>query len=219
MAEQITITRNGTFKQTMLGGYDRLEVDDYIERLHRRIEELEQAHSPQGAVRRALEQVGDEVSGILQRAHETAATVTESSRREADERLEAAKRTAAALVTDAEAKVRQLDVDTDRIWAERDRIVLDMRELAGELSRVADAAAERFPPEEGTEAFHPGDIKTFDPGDDIETFDPGDDIETFDPGDIETLQPGDLRQALRPGEDTQPFTLMEDPDEPADAGD
>jgi hypothetical protein len=207
MAEQITITRNGTFKQTMLGGYDRLEVEDYIERLHRRIEELEQAHSPQGAVRRALEQVGDEVSGILQRAHETAATVTESSRREADERLEAAKRTAAALVTDAEAKVRQLDVDTDRIWAERDRIVLDMRELAGELSRVADAAAERFPPEDGAESF--------------------------DSGDIETLQPGDLRHALHPGEDTQPFTLpeeafelaeepfelAEDLDEPADAGD
>src|ERR1019366_8169867 len=44
-----------------------------------------------------------------------------------------------------------LDADTDRIWAERHRIVGDTRELAGQLAGLADSAAERFPPADDPE--------------------------------------------------------------------
>src|ERR1019366_9300855 len=44
-----------------------------------------------------------------------------------------------------------LDADTDRIWAERHRIVGDKRELAGQLAGLADSAAERFPPADDPE--------------------------------------------------------------------
>ena len=128
-------------------GYDREEVDAYIERLKA---EIDDHRSPSGAVRRALEQVGDEVAGILQRAHETAAEVTSAARKESDDRLAAARREAddrtAEARAQADARLRDLDVDTDRIWAERDRIVQDARELARQLVELADAAAERFPP-------------------------------------------------------------------------
>jgi hypothetical protein len=39
---------------------------------------------------------------------------------------------------------RDLDADTDRIWAERRRIVEDARGLAGQLIALAEAAIERF---------------------------------------------------------------------------
>ena len=47
--------------------------------------------------------------------------------------------------TRAEERVRELDAETDRIWAERHRIVEDTRELARELLTLTDSAADRFP--------------------------------------------------------------------------
>ncbi len=185
MTDQFPATRaNSPFKQTMLGGYDRLEVDEYVARLERRIEELEQQRSPDGAVQRALDQVGGEVSGILQRAHETASQLTEAAqkeaeemrreaqelrdsvrhdyeqrmqdaRREADEKIGQAHRDAASITEQAHERLRDLDVDADRVWAERERIITDLRYLAQQLFEVADAAVERVPSddaEDGQEA-------------------------------------------------------------------
>ena len=97
------------------------------------------------------------MSGILQRAHDTAAQITAQSRSEAEDRLETARQEAAQLVQRAEDRVRELDAETDRIWAERQRIVEDTRELARELLTLTDSAADRFPAEQaGAEAALPG---------------------------------------------------------------
>ncbi|HKO27487.1 MAG TPA: hypothetical protein VJU80_08530, partial [Solirubrobacteraceae bacterium] len=111
------------------------------------VAELQATRSPEAAVRRALERVGEEVSGILQRAHETASRITAQSRSEAEDRLEAARQEAAQIVQRAEDRVRELDAETDRIWGERHRIVEDTRELARELLSLTDSAADRFPPD------------------------------------------------------------------------
>ncbi len=132
---------------TALRGYDRLAVDAYVRKTSRLVAELQATRSPDGAVRRALERVGEEVSGILQRAHETATRITSQSRSEAEDRLEAARREAAQIVSGAEQRVRELDAEADRIWAERHRIVEDTRELARELLSITDSAADRFPAE------------------------------------------------------------------------
>ena len=131
-----------------LRGYDRLAVDAYVRKTSQLVAELQATRSPEAAIRRALERVGDEVSGILQRAHETAAQITTKSRAEAEDRLEVARREAAEITADAAARVKELDVETDRIWEERHRIVEDTRELARQLLALADSAAERFPAEE-----------------------------------------------------------------------
>ena len=130
-----------------LRGYDRLAVDAYVRRTSQLVAELQTTRSPESAVRRALERVGEQVSGILQRAHETAEQITSQSRGEAEDRLEAARREAAQIVQGAEDRVRDLDAETDRIWAERHRIVEDTRDLARELLAVTDSAADRFPPD------------------------------------------------------------------------
>jgi ElaB/YqjD/DUF883 family membrane-anchored ribosome-binding protein len=132
----------------VLRGYDRIAVDAYVKKTSQLVAELQATRSPEAAVRRALERVGEEVSGILQRAHDTAEQITTQSRSEAEDRLEAARQEARQILEQAQARLRELDVETDRIWAERHRIVEDTRDLARQLLALAGSAAERFPPAE-----------------------------------------------------------------------
>jgi DivIVA domain-containing protein len=133
---------------TSMRGYDRHAVDDYVEQVSRLVAELQATRSPEAAVRRALERVGEQISGILQRAHQTAEQITAQSRGEAEDRMEHARREGAAIIDAAEQKVRELDADADRVWAERARIIADAEELSAQLLTVAREAAERFPPAE-----------------------------------------------------------------------
>src|SRR3977135_2912297 len=64
-----------------LRGYDRIAVDAYVKQTSQLVAELQAARSPEAAVRRALERVGEQISGILQRAHDTAEQRTPLSRR------------------------------------------------------------------------------------------------------------------------------------------
>ena len=129
-----------------LRGYDRIAVDAYVEHATQLIAELQSTRSPEAAVRRALERVGEEIAGILQRAHDTADEITARSRAEAEDRLETARREAIELTADAERRVAELDAETDRIWSERHSIVTDVRDLAGRLTGLAEEALDRFPP-------------------------------------------------------------------------
>jgi cell division septum initiation protein DivIVA len=131
-----------------LRGYDRMAVDAYVKQISQLVAELQATRSPEAAVRRALERVGEQISGILQRAHDTAEQITSQSRSEAEDRVERARQEAAQITADAQQRVKDLDADTDRIWAERHRIVSDTRDLAGQLVGLADTAAQRFPPAE-----------------------------------------------------------------------
>ncbi|HWD76432.1 MAG TPA: DivIVA domain-containing protein [Solirubrobacteraceae bacterium] len=135
---------NAEFPMT-LRGYDRVAVDEYVRRTRQLVAELQATRSPEAAVRRALERVGEEITGILQRAHETAEQITAQSRSEAEDRLEQARQEAAQIAGAAERRVGELDADTDRIWLERQRIVGDAEELAAQLLGLAKTAAERFP--------------------------------------------------------------------------
>jgi hypothetical protein len=128
-----------------LRGYDRLAVDEYVRQSSQLVAELQSTRSPDAAIRRALERLGEQISGILQRAHDTAEQITTQSRADAEDRLEAARQESLQITASAEQRVRDLDADTDRIWAERLRIVDDTKELARQLLALAETAAERFP--------------------------------------------------------------------------
>jgi hypothetical protein len=151
-------------------GYDPIAVDAYVRRTSQLIADLQARRSPDAAVRRALERVGEQISGILQRAHDTAEQITTTSRREAEDRLEQARQEALEIARAGEQRIKDLDADADRIWAERLRIIEDARELAAQLTALADAAAERFPPAEeatgGAPAVEPiGDGEMTEDGD------------------------------------------------------
>jgi cell division septum initiation protein DivIVA len=128
-----------------LRGYDRMAVDEYVRHTRQLVAELQATRSPEAAVRRALERVGEQIAGVLQRAHDTAEQITAQSRREAEGRLEQARVEGNHIAEAAEQRVKELDADTDRIWLERQRIVADAEDLAGQLLALAKVAADRFP--------------------------------------------------------------------------
>jgi DivIVA domain-containing protein len=177
MSGELTKIGEGLFG-VVRRGYDREQVDAYVAQLQRRIQELQEDTSSDGAVRMALAQVGEDVSAVLQQSHQTATQIVGSARTEAEQMLGAARTRAeetvqtaqqeaaqtlaeakdeaadhrrqadsyaAEVVANAERRVHDLDLDTDRIWAERERIVADARDLSRQLQGIAEIAAERFP--------------------------------------------------------------------------
>lgn len=150
MSEELTRSGEGLFKPARRG-YDRDEVDAYVGQLQRQVRELQtKQQTPDAAVRDALERVGDEVADVLKQAHDTAEEIVSTAKREAQQHRDSAERDAAHVVSVAEQRLHELDLDTDRIWGERERIVADARDLARQLNQIADLAAERFPQDQGS---------------------------------------------------------------------
>jgi ElaB/YqjD/DUF883 family membrane-anchored ribosome-binding protein len=141
-----------------LRGYDRIAVDAYVRQTSQLVAELQAARSPEAAVRRALERVGEQISGILQRAHDTAEQITAQSRSEAEDRLEEARHEASRITASAEQRLKDLDAETDRIWVERQQIVEDTRELARQLTGLTESAADRFPAADETPGVRAGGL-------------------------------------------------------------
>lgn len=142
-----------------LRGYDRIAVNAYVQRMSQLVAELGATRSPEGAVQRALERVGAQVSGVLERTRDTAEQITAQSRREAEDRLEVARQEAAQIVAAAAHRAEDLDAEAERIGAERRRLLDDACELAGQLIALTDAANRRFPPDEpeASAQFHAAD--------------------------------------------------------------
>ena len=193
-------------------GYDRIAVDAYVKQTSQLVAELQATRSPEAAIRRALERVGEQISGILQRAHDTAEQITSQSRSEGEDRLEAARQEAARITAAAEQRLKDLDADTDRIWAERRRIVEDARELAGQLLGLADSAAERFPAAETSEEPVLGDRP--EPAESPEFYEPGGEGEPG-PTDTGATELGTDEDGVHEtGEDDadQPYDIEGDPE-------
>src|SRR5436190_4043364 len=139
----------------VIRGYDRRMVEEHVELLTGRLVELEAMQSPSVAVQEALERVAADTGSILKEAHETADGVLSRARGEADRMVREAHEEAERTIASAEARVRQLAIDTDSLWQERMRLIDDSRSVAGSLTEIADAAADRFPPEEEPVAEEP----------------------------------------------------------------
>lgn len=127
-------------------GYDRAAVDSWRDEVAALVERLEEQAPRDAAVKRALEEVGQETSAILQRAHEAADDITSRSRSQAEGRLQRAERESEITVSEAEARVRELDADYKASWDERQRLLEEMRQLADDVLGVADDASERISP-------------------------------------------------------------------------
>jgi DivIVA domain-containing protein len=99
--------RNVSFPAAVRG-YDRKAVDTYVEHVNRVIAELEVTRSPQAAVRNALDRVGEQTSGILQRARATAEEITTSAREEAEDTVARARSAADDTVFRARARADEI---------------------------------------------------------------------------------------------------------------
>ena len=124
-------------------GYDRRAVDEFVQEVLELVSELEGRQTRESVVQRALDEVGEETAGILQRAHETADEIAARSRAQAEGRLQRAEREADMLRQQADAYAEQVVVDTRMLWEERQRLIEDIRQLADEVLATAEDAVER----------------------------------------------------------------------------
>jgi DivIVA domain-containing protein len=125
-------------------GYDRRAVDEFVEELRTLVADLEAHQTREGVVQKALDELGEETAGILQRAHETADDIAARSRAQADGRLQRAEREAEIVKRDADEYAEQVVVDTRLLWDERQRLIEDIRHLADVVLGTADDAMERL---------------------------------------------------------------------------
>jgi DivIVA domain-containing protein len=142
-------------------GYDRRAVDDFLEEVRALVSDLESRQTREGVVQKALDELGEETAGILQRAHETADEITARSRAQADGRLQRAEREAEIVRREADEYAEKVIVDTRLLWEERQRLIEDIRQLADETLATADDAAERVKipePSAATDEDAPGTV-------------------------------------------------------------
>ena len=132
---------------TSLHGYDREAVDAHLDALERELAELRIHRTPAAAVEAEIERVGEETSAILRVAHEQASEITRRAQTQADHCVQDAAANAVSMTEDAKRKLRQLDGETDAVWAERGRLIEDVRSVATALFSLAEDAADRFPEE------------------------------------------------------------------------
>jgi DivIVA domain-containing protein len=125
-------------------GYDRRAVDEFMEELRTLVADLEAHQTREGVVQKALDELGEETAGILQRAHETADEIAARSRAQADGRLQRAEREAEIVKREADEYAEQVVVDTRLLWDERQRLIEDIRQLADVVLGTADDAMERL---------------------------------------------------------------------------
>ncbi len=128
-----------------LHGYDREAVDVHLAALEQEIDHLQAQRLPAPDVEAEIERVGEETSAILRVAHEQAGEITRRARAEAEKCVADAAANAVAMTEDAKRKLRQLDTETDAVWAERGRLIEDVRNVATALFSLAEDAADRFP--------------------------------------------------------------------------
>ena len=105
------VLREADFPMVMRG-YDRNAVDQLLDQLLALVEDLESRQTREGVVQKALDELGEETAGILQRAHETADDITSRSRAQADARLARAEREAEILRRDADEYAESVITDT-----------------------------------------------------------------------------------------------------------
>jgi DivIVA domain-containing protein len=124
-------------------GYDRHAVDEFVQEVLEIVADLEGSQTRESVVQRALDEIGEETAGILQRAHETADEIAARSRAQAEGRIQRAEREADMVRQQADAYSEQVVVDTRILWEERQRLIQDIRQLADEVLATAEDAAER----------------------------------------------------------------------------
>jgi DivIVA domain-containing protein len=127
----------------VMRGYDRAAVDAFVQEMRDLVTQLESRQSQEAVIQRALAEVGEETTSILQRAHETADEIAARSRAQAEGRIQRAEREADLVRQQADAYSEQIIVDTRLLWEERQRLIEDIRQLADDVLGTAEEALER----------------------------------------------------------------------------
>ena len=135
-------------------GYDTAAVDAHIADLEQELSELDRelselrAHVPaENQVEEEIQRIGEQTSAILLAAHDKAQETTRQAQEQADKVLKDAAANAIAVTRDANRQLHELETEKLSVWRERSRLLEDVSNLSGALSRLAAEAGKRFPAE------------------------------------------------------------------------
>lgn len=128
-----------------LRGYDRTAVDAHLAEVAQLVAELEATQLRENVVQRALDEVGEQTSSLLQHAHDTAEEITARSRSQAEGRLQRAEHEAEMVRREADQYAERVAADTKRLTEERRRLIEELRAYAEDVLSTADDALERLP--------------------------------------------------------------------------
>jgi cell division septum initiation protein DivIVA len=153
-AEEITSSAREEAKETTTrAGAEAAEllVNSTDEADHTRAEAAEVLTKARAEVDQILARARAEAEDTLARTRAEAEETLTRSRAEAEERLQRSEKEFAVLHELAEARLGELHVDTDALWAQRRELLDDMGGLAARLEEAAREAAARFPSPETTQ--------------------------------------------------------------------
>jgi DivIVA domain-containing protein len=126
-------------------GYDRAEVDQFVERVSRIVVELEAMRSPDAVIERALADVGEETSAILRRARKAAEEIIADAEAHARER-------GAQVEAHTREQREEADRYSARIRADAEQVLSEARSEAETIIGEAQAEADRMREEATTAA-------------------------------------------------------------------
>ena len=102
-----------------LWGYDRVQVDAFVERTASRFSALQTASVPDSAVKEKIDRVTDETNGVLQRAYEIAREVTARAERDAEVLTRSSQEEAQQLTARAQQEADALTARSQQEAAQR----------------------------------------------------------------------------------------------------
>jgi DivIVA domain-containing protein len=109
-------------------------------------------HEAENTVAKAKAEAAESIASSKAEAEATVA----QAQRDAAEHLQRVQEEVAALREEADARMRELQADTQTIRLERSQLLDDIREVATRVEEVASAADARFPPPEAAEQAEEG---------------------------------------------------------------
>ena len=137
-------------------GYDRAEVDQYVERVTRIVVELEAMRSPDAVIERALADVGEETSAILRRARKAAEEIIADADEHARNRLDQAEQQAHEVREQADRYGASTRSDADQALGEArsqgEQTLADARAHAKQVGDQATTEAKRR--RDDTDRYH-----------------------------------------------------------------
>jgi vacuolar-type H+-ATPase subunit H len=148
-------------------GYHCAAVDQYVAELEQELGELDrevaqlrtqppQAQQPTPAapgtaadeVAAEIKRVGEQTSAVLIAAHEQAQERIREADEEAERRLAEAKAEASGIITRANQRLHELEMEMQGVQSDRERLLADVRSAATALTELVDVSLTRFPPHE-----------------------------------------------------------------------
>ncbi|HTX30730.1 MAG TPA: DivIVA domain-containing protein [Solirubrobacteraceae bacterium] len=135
-----------------LRGYRRSAVDQHIAELERELGqmdheliELRAAATLREEVANEMRRIGEETAGVLVEAENRRETIERAARDEAQRRVADAASKAAAITSECEARVRQLELQRESAREERDRLLENALAVATAIAQVVHAAQDEIP--------------------------------------------------------------------------